>query len=294
MSHYIKRIAAFTIVILLLWVTPFAEKANASSINSDLIVVNKKTNTLAFFRDGKLERQFAVATGKNPELTPEGKFRIANKIKNRPYYKDKIPGGDPRNPLGDRWIGLEVNGTQGTTYAIHGNSNENSIGKYVSAGCIRMHNDEIHELFTQVQVNSYAVITSSKLSFEQIAENNGYPLGLKVFEGKVVINGEERKLNSPFAIEDSRIFIPMRECLELLGAKVDWNNQTQTTTIIIGDRTIIHKPLTDKATVNGKEITITASRYQGTTVMLPLRNILDLSGIQVTWDSKNNAIIITN
>ncbi|OAB25014.1 hypothetical protein PMSM_28695 [Paenibacillus macquariensis subsp. macquariensis] len=294
MSHYIKRIAAFTIAILLLWVTPFAEKANASSINSDLIVVNKKTNTLAFFRDGKLERQFAVATGKNPELTPEGKFRIANKIKNRPYYKDKIPGGDPRNPLGDRWIGLEVNGTQGTTYAIHGNSNENSIGKYVSAGCIRMHNDEIHELFTQVQVNSYAVITSSKLSFEQIAENNGYPLGLKVFEGKVVINGEERKLNSPFAIEDSRIFIPMRECLELLGAKVDWNNQTQTTTIIIGDRTIIHKPLTDKATVNGKEITITPSRYQGSTVMLPLRNILDLSGIQVTWDSKNNAIIITN
>nr|WP_276508661.1 stalk domain-containing protein [Paenibacillus antarcticus] len=274
--------------------TPFAEKANASSINSDLIVVNKKTNTMAFFRDGKLERQFVVATGKDPELTPEGKFRIANKIKNRPYYKDKIPGGDPRNPLGDRWIGLEVNGTQGTTYAIHGNSNKNSIGKYVSAGCIRMYNDEIHELFTQVKVNSYAVITSSKLSFEEIAVKNGYELGLRTFEGKVVINGEEQKLNSPFAIVDSRIFIPMRESLELLGANVQWNNQNQTATIIMGDRTIIHKPLSNKAIVNGKEITITPSRYQGTTVMLPLRNVLEIAGIQVTWDSKNNAIIITN
>lgn len=249
---------------------------------------------LAFFRDGKLEQKYAVATGKDPELTPEGKFRIANKIKNRPYYKEKIPGGDPRNPLGDRWIGLEVNGTQGTTYAIHGNSNENSIGKYVSAGCIRMHNDEIHELFTQVKVNSYAVITSSNLTFEQIAEKNGYPLGIKVFEGKVVINGEERKLNNPLALVDSRIFIPMRECLELLGAKVEWSNKDQMTTIVIGDRTITHKPLTDTATVNGKTVTITPSRMQGTSVMLPLRNILELSGVQVTWDSKNNAIIMSN
>lgn len=249
---------------------------------------------LAFFRDGKLEQKYAVATGKDPELTPEGKFRIANKIKNRPYYKEKIPGGDPRNPLGDRWIGLEVNGTQGTTYAIHGNSNESSIGKYVSAGCIRMHNNEIHELFTQVKVNSYAVITSSNLTFEQIAEKNGYPLGIKVFEGKVVINGEERKLNSPLALVDSRIFIPMRECLELLGAKVEWSNKDQMTTIVIGDRTITHKPLTDTATVNGKTVTITPSRMQGTSVMLPLRNILELSGVQVTWDSKNNAIIMSN
>jgi len=256
--------------------------------------VNKKMNKLAFFRDGKLEREFAIATGKSPSLTPEGKFRIANKIKNRPYYKEKIAGGDPHNPLGDRWIGLEVNGTQGTTYAIHGNSNENSIGKYVSAGCIRMHNDEIHWLFTEVKVDSYAVITTSDLTFEEIAKKNGYPLGIKVFEGKVIINGEERKLKSTLQMVDSRVFIPLRECLELLGAIVQWDNQTQIATIIIGDRTIIHKPLTNKATINGKPITITPSRYQGTTVMLPLRNILELSGIQVKWDNKNKAIILSN
>ncbi|WP_438350408.1 L,D-transpeptidase family protein [Paenibacillus sp. FA6] len=272
----------------------FAEQANADQVNTDLIVVNKKTNKLAYFKDGKLVKEFAVGTGKSPSLTPEGKFRIVNKIKNRPYYKEKIAGGDPRNPLGDRWIGLEVNGTQGTTYAIHGNSNENSIGKYVSAGCIRMHNDEVHWLFTQVKVNSYAIITTSDLTFEEIAVKNGYPLGSKVFEGKVIINGVEQKLKNSLEMVDSRIYIPLRECLELLGATVQWNNQNQMATISIGDRTITHKPLTDKATVNGNDITITPSRYQGTTVMLPLRNILELSGIEVVWDGQNNAIYLSN
>lgn len=108
---------------------------------SDLIIVNKKTNKLAYFSDGKLVKTFPVATGKSKELTPEGSFKMVVKVKNRPYYKEKIPGGDPANPLGDRWLGLEVNGTYGTTYAIHGNNNESSIGKYVSAivfECIMM------------------------------------------------------------------------------------------------------------------------------------------------------------
>ncbi|MNP18947.1 putative L,D-transpeptidase YkuD [compost metagenome] len=257
-------------------------------------MVNKQTNTLAYFKDGKLVKEFSVATGKSPSLTPEGKFRIANKIKNRPYYKEKIAGGDPRNPLGDRWIGLDVNGTQGTTYAIHGNSNSHSIGKYVSAGCIRMYNDEIHWLFKQVEVDTYVVITTSSLSFEEIAENHGYLIGVKLFEGKLIINGVERDLNNPLQVVDSRIYIPLRECLELLGASVQWNNQTQTATITIGDRKITHKPLSDKATVNGKSVKITPSRYQGSTIMLPLRNILELSNVQVIWDSKDQAIILSN
>jgi lipoprotein-anchoring transpeptidase ErfK/SrfK len=56
-----------------------------------------------------------------------------NKIKSRPYYTGHIPGGDPRTPLGKRWLGLNANGTYGgDTYGIHDNNNESSIGKYVS------------------------------------------------------------------------------------------------------------------------------------------------------------------
>ncbi|WP_458631435.1 L,D-transpeptidase family protein [Paenibacillus sp. CMAA1364] len=272
----------------------FTGEVNANQVTTDLIVVNKKNNTLAYFQDGKKVKEFAVATGKSPSLTPEGKFKIANKIKNRPYYKEKIEGGAPNNPLGDRWIGLDVNGTQGTTYAIHGNSNKNSIGKYVSAGCIRMYNDEVTWLFNQVAKGSYVIITTSKLSFEEIAKKNGYPIGVKVFSGRVFINAEERTLKDPLELVNSRLYIPLRECMELLGASVQWDNEAKLATISIGGRTLIHKPLTSIATVNGNEVTIIPSRYQGSTVMLPLRNTLELIGIQVTWQSENNTLYLSN
>ncbi|WP_434092381.1 L,D-transpeptidase [Priestia megaterium] len=88
-----------------------------------------------------------------------------NKIKNCPYYKGHIPGGDPRNPLGKRWLGINANGTYGDTYGIDGNNNENSIGKYMSQGCVRMHNADIEKLYDKVQVGTPVAITYSYKSF---------------------------------------------------------------------------------------------------------------------------------
>ncbi|KZZ83304.1 L,D-transpeptidase family protein [Bacillus sp. SJS] len=148
----------------------------ASASGEQLLIVNKAINKLAFFNNGKLVRVFSIGTGRSDDLTPEGTFRVVTKIMNRPYYKDNIPGGDPRNPLGDRWLGLDARGTYGTTYAIHGNNNENSIGHYVSSGCIRMHNSEVRWLYPQVDKMTKAVILKSSESFETIAEKNGYSL----------------------------------------------------------------------------------------------------------------------
>ena len=166
-----KRLSAIIILLFGFFIYAGQTEANGSS---QMIIINKKTNTLAFYDSGKLVKTFRVATGKSRSLTPEGTFRIVTMIKNRPYYKQNIPGGDPRNPLGDRWLGLEVGGTYGTTYAIHGNSNESSIGKYVSAGCVRMHNQEVRWLFDQVQKFTPVVITYSASGFDEIALANGY------------------------------------------------------------------------------------------------------------------------
>lgn len=124
------------------------------------IMIDKSTNKLYFFEQGKLVKSFSVATGKKPSYTPEGLFTIREKIKNRPYYKEKIKGGDPKNPLGDRWLGLKVtiNGKTSYAYGIHGNNNEKSIGKYVSAGCIRMHNKEVRWLYDQVKTSTPVLI----------------------------------------------------------------------------------------------------------------------------------------
>jgi lipoprotein-anchoring transpeptidase ErfK/SrfK len=101
-------------------------------------------------------RSYRVGLG-SENGTPEGTWRVKERLPNPTYYppasaSDKriIPPGDPRNPLGEHWIGLA--GIAGDTvgregYGIHGTIEPESIGKAVSLGCIRMHNADVGQLY---------------------------------------------------------------------------------------------------------------------------------------------------
>lgn len=127
---------------------PFTNAEAATT--KDQLIVNTQLNKMDYYQNGKFIKSFTVATGKASTPTPKGTFQIVNKIKNRPYYTGKIKGGDPHNPLGDRWLGLNMAGTYGTTYAIHGTNNNQAIGKWTTLGCIRMYNNDIHWLFERI------------------------------------------------------------------------------------------------------------------------------------------------
>jgi lipoprotein-anchoring transpeptidase ErfK/SrfK len=43
-------------------------------------------------------------------------------------------------------------------YAIHGTNSPGSIGRFVSHGCIRMHNADIMELYARVGVGTRVVV----------------------------------------------------------------------------------------------------------------------------------------
>ncbi|MGD6956386.1 L,D-transpeptidase [Rossellomorea aquimaris] len=137
------------------------------------IIVNKESNQLAYIDDGKVQRTFPVATGKTTTLTPEGLFNVTVKAKNPYYRKKNIPGGDPRNPLGSRWIGFDAKGTDGRIYGIHGTNQPSSIGKYISNGCIRMHNKHVEFLFDQVPVGTKVLVVKTNKSFYQLGKNHG-------------------------------------------------------------------------------------------------------------------------
>jgi lipoprotein-anchoring transpeptidase ErfK/SrfK len=84
-----------------------------------------------------------------------GKFAVLKKVVN-PQYTDPqghvIDGGDPSNPLGDRWLDL------GNSYGIHGTIDPNSIGKAESRGCIRLRNEDVEEAYDMLAVGSEIVI----------------------------------------------------------------------------------------------------------------------------------------
>jgi lipoprotein-anchoring transpeptidase ErfK/SrfK len=100
-------------------------------------------------------RSFDVGLGAN-DSTPTGSWLVEThkKIKNPTYFSPRgegvIDADDPRNPLGERWIGLtgidgQAIGKQ--SYGIHGTIEPDSIGKQASMGCIRLRNEDAELLF---------------------------------------------------------------------------------------------------------------------------------------------------
>ena len=87
-----------------------------------------------------------------------------------------LPGG-PGNPLRARALYLH-RGNKDTFYRIHGTMDPSSVGKATSAGCIRLFNQDIMDLFdeipngTRVKVRSRA--ESLALEGQMIEQPNGY------------------------------------------------------------------------------------------------------------------------
>lgn len=137
------------------------------------LIVNKHSNQVAFIDDNRINIIDDVATGMTSELTPEGLFTVTVKAVN-PYYRRKnINGGDPNNPLGTRWIGFDALGTDGRIYGLHGTNQPESIGKYVSQGCIRMKKETIEFIYEMIPLGTKILILTTSKSFEQLALEYG-------------------------------------------------------------------------------------------------------------------------
>ncbi|MBU8907771.1 L,D-transpeptidase [Desertibacillus haloalkaliphilus] len=142
-------------------------------VGDPFVIVNKQTNELAYVDEGEVKKVYPVATGKTKDLTPEGTFTMTVKAVDPYYRKENIEGGDESNPLGTRWIGFDAEDTIGRTYGVHGTNQPSSIGEYRTAGCVRMHNEDVEELYANIPIGTKVLVVDSTSSFEELAKNNG-------------------------------------------------------------------------------------------------------------------------
>ncbi len=99
-------------------------------------------------------RSFQVGLGEN-NATPIGNFRVrpGSKLVNPPWVNprtgEKFAADDPKNPIGEHWIGLEGVGETATVsgYGIHGTIDPESIGKQKSMGCVRLRAEDIAQVY---------------------------------------------------------------------------------------------------------------------------------------------------
>ena len=144
---------------------------------SRVVLVSIPDRKLAVLENDEVIASFPVAVGATASPSPEGDFEIANRVENPTYYHEGtvIPAGKD-NPVGTRWIGLNVKG-----YGIHGTNAPRSIGHAASHGCIRLRNRDVEQLFGMLQVGDVVQIRSER--DEQVAE---------IFGGETMATGDSQ------------------------------------------------------------------------------------------------------
>jgi len=114
------------------------------------IVISIPDRKLVLMEGNHVVKLYDVAVGKPSTPSPQGEFRVINRIPDPTWYgPGKVVGPGRDNPLGTRWIGLNVKG-----YGIHGTNAPHSIGKAASHGCIRMRQRDLEDLFALVDVGT--------------------------------------------------------------------------------------------------------------------------------------------
>jgi L,D-transpeptidase ErfK/SrfK len=118
------------------------------------LVINLPERGVYLFKNHEVAAFYPCAIGMGGRFaTPIGDCKIANRQVDPTWdppewsgLKDVVPPG-PNNPLGDRWIGLTMDGV-----GLHGTTQPMSIGQAASHGCMRMYPHVIRELFERVRV----------------------------------------------------------------------------------------------------------------------------------------------
>ena len=132
------------------------------------ISINLAARSLALFEGTEKIRLYPIGPGTPYTPTPVGYYKIQSKDVNpswtSPSTGKTIPSG-PDCPLGYRWMQIQGN------YGIHGTNNPDSIGHYVSNGCIRMHEKDVEALFDLVKIGTPVEITYNRVVVEKLADN---------------------------------------------------------------------------------------------------------------------------
>lgn len=143
--------------------------------NTHIAVANPEVNLtiniaqrLLVLTEGERARAYPITVGRRTWPTPVGAFTITSKetdpvwevpvsiqremeLQGKPVITRMEPS--PLNPLGRHWIGLSLPGL-----GIHGTNAPSSIYAFASHGCIRMHPDDVANLFERVTVGMAGVL----------------------------------------------------------------------------------------------------------------------------------------
>lgn len=118
-----------------------------------------KGPTITWFLDGRWMREYASCVGEGVK-TPAGTYNLTSKERDpswtNPANGQLLPNNHPENILGSRWMAMKGMNTQGL--GIHGTTVDDSIPGYTSAGCIRLLDKNVEELFSYARIGNKVTV----------------------------------------------------------------------------------------------------------------------------------------
>lgn len=133
------------------------------------ITLNLASRILTVYEGNIKTRLYHTGVGKVSTPTPTGYYEIQNKEINptwiNPENRDEQVSSGEDNPLGYRWLGF--NGT----YGMHGTNRPDSIGGYVSNGCVRLHEEDVEDLYNLIPVGTPVEIFYDRIVIDRDADH---------------------------------------------------------------------------------------------------------------------------
>jgi lipoprotein-anchoring transpeptidase ErfK/SrfK len=128
------------------------------------ILLDDQYNNLYLIEAGGTAIQYPIAMGREGHEMPDVQYVITHQREwpswtptpsmNNPGRT--VPGG-ANNPLGAHALYLAElhpdGSTESTYYRIHGNNDASSIGQDASSGCVRMHNQQVQDLASRLDLD---------------------------------------------------------------------------------------------------------------------------------------------
>ncbi|MBC8015822.1 MAG: L,D-transpeptidase family protein [Sporomusaceae bacterium] len=299
------------VIVVLLANQPVYIQAMSKNSSSE-IIINLPSRTLEYYEDNKLIKEYPVAIGKPSTPTPRGIFKIIDKEVNPSWYppdkKGYVVSSGPGNPLGYRWLGF------GANYGIHGTNAPWSIGSVVSNGCIRMFEEDVEELYVQIQYNTpvHIIYERIKLRIDNIGQASigiypdvyGYEnITLGQVKHKLVIkklgNLLEDGFLSQLIAEEKGEQVPFAKLYYL---KI---NNKQLAEYLVSWEGIIYAPVSEVSAnldtainwdeqqqlVIGKQHAVPGLK-KNNTLYVAINHLPTLFGVKQMWDTDNNCLTI--
>lgn len=235
------------------------------------IAINLASRMLTVYQGNDKVAMYPVGVGKVETPTPTGHYAVQNKEIN-PTWVDpgdtsvQIPTG-PDNPLGYRWIGF--NGT----YGIHGTNRPDTVGGYVSNGCVRMREADVEQVYNAVHVGT----------------------DVDVYYDRIVINSDPDHTVSYYIYPDGYGWQPLsvdnvKKALKGYGVDTFASSAAIEKKIALSDGQPTYVAKAYDLYVNGKKLSMRALQKDGITY-LPAVSIATALALDLQWNSDDGILV---